>query len=125
MALQFNSIHRKNPLTKTEKWYAIARLTGKRSTKDLSKDVADTSSLSAGDVLNVISNFTDQIPKWLMEGNSVKLDGLGTFRLSISSDGVATKDEVTANLIKEVRIIFEPDAQIKERIARTQINPVK
>lgn len=125
MALQFNAILRKNPLTKTEKWYASSRLTGKRSTKDLSKDVANESSLSPGDVQNVIVNITEQIPKWLMEGNSVKLDGFGTFRLSFSSEGVATKDEVTANLIKNVRIIFEPDGEIKERIARTKINPTK
>lgn len=125
MALLYSPIQRKKPLTEVSKWYAAPRLTGKRGTKDLSKDISSESSLSPGDVLNVISNFTDQIPKWLMEGNSVKLDGFGTFRLSFSSEGVGTKDEVTANLIKDVRIIFEPDVQIKERIAHTQINPIK
>ena len=123
MALQFNAIQRMNPITKVIKWYAVSRLTGKRGLKDLSKDLAEVSSLSAGDVQNVIVNLCEQLPKWLMQGNSVKLDGLGTFRLSFSSDGVETKEEVTANLIKDIRIIFEPDDLIKERIAKTQINP--
>jgi predicted histone-like DNA-binding protein len=123
MAFQYNPIKRLNPQTKEAKWYAASRLTGKRGLKDLSKDLAEVSSLSPGDVHNVIVNLIDQLPKWLMQGSSVKLDGFGTFRLSFSSDGVETKEEVTANLIKDIRIIFEPDDQIKERIAKTQIKP--
>lgn len=123
MALQYLSIQRMNPQTKEKKYYASPRLTGKRGLKDLSKDLAEVSSLSAGDVQNVIVNLIDQLPKWLMQGNSVKLDGFGSFRLSFSSDGVETKDDVNANLIKDIRIIFDADDQIKERIARTVVVP--
>ena len=124
MALQFNAVQRPNPLTKEKKWYAAPRLTGKRDLKAISKDLAEVSSLSAGDVNNVVTNFIDQLPKWLMEGYSVKLDGFGIFRLSFSSEGVATEAEVTANQIKEIHIIFDPDDLIKERIQNTKINPV-
>jgi len=71
----------------------------------------------------VIVNLIDELPKWLMEGDSVKLDGFGSFRLSFSSDGVATKDEVTANQITDIRIIFDADDAIKERIAKTRVVP--
>jgi len=124
MALQFNAVERPNPITKEKKWYASPKQTGKRDLKSMSKDLADVSSLSAGDVQNVIVNLVDQLPKWLMEGISVKLDGFGSFRLSFSSDGVATKDEVTANQIKDVRIIFDADDNIKDRIQKTKVNPV-
>lgn len=123
MALQFNVVERQNPITKEKKWYASPRQTGKRELRSISKDLSDVSSLSAGDVQNVIVNLIDQLPKWLMEGISVRLDGFGTFRLSFSSEGSATKEEVTANQITDVRIIFEPDVTIKERIQHTRINP--
>lgn len=123
MALQFNVIERQNPITKEKKWYATSRQTGKRDLRSISKDLSDVSSLSAGDVQNVIVNLIDQLPKWLMEGISVRLDGFGSFRLSFSSDGAASKEEVTANLITDVRIIFEADNNIKERIQHTRINP--
>jgi len=123
MALQFNVVERPNPLTKEKKWYASPKLTGKRTLKDLSKDLAGVSSLSAGDVLNVITNMVSELPKWLMEGDSVKLDGFGSFRLSFSSDGAATKEEVTAGSITDIRVIFEPDDAIKELIQKTKINP--
>jgi predicted histone-like DNA-binding protein len=124
MALQFNSVERPNPQTKEKKWYASPKLTGKRDLKNLSKDLSEVSSLSAGDVQNVIINLIDQLPKWLMEGNSVKLDGLGTFRLSFSSTGATAKEEVTAASIKDIYVLFEPDEEIKERVRKTKVVPV-
>ena len=124
MALQFNVIERPNPQTKEKKWYASPKLTGKRDLKSLSKDLSEVSSLSAGDVQNVIVNMIDQLPKWLMEGNSVKLDGFGSFRLSFSSSGEQLKENVTADCIKDIHILFDPDVAIKERINRTKINPM-
>ena len=125
MSLQFNVVEKTNPITKEKKWYATSRLTGKRDLKNLSKDLAEVSSLSAGDVQNVIVNLVDQLPKWLMEGDSVKLDGFGTFRLSFSSEGEAVKEDVTADSIKDIYILFEPDVAIKDRVSKTKVNPIE
>ena len=122
MALQFNVIEKVNPLTREKKWYATPRLTGSRDLKNLSKDLSEVSSLSAGDVQNVIVNLIDQLPKWLMEGYSVKLDGFGSFRLSFSSEGEAVKEDISADSIKEIYILFVPDVAIKERINKTKIH---
>ena len=124
MALQFNVIEKVNPLTREKKWYAAPRLTGSRDLKNFSKDLSEVSSLSAGDVQNVIVNLIDQLPKWLMEGYSVKLDGFGSFRLSFSSEGAAVKDDVSADSIKEIYILFVPDVAIKERINKTKIHSI-
>ena len=124
MALQFNVIEKANPQTKEKKWYATPRLTGNRDLKNLSKDLSEVSSLSAGDVQNVIVNLIDQLPKWLMEGDSVKLDGFGTFRLSFSSAGEAVKEAITADSIKDIYILFEPDVAIKERVSKTKVHPM-
>ena len=122
MALQFNVIEKVNPLTREKKWYAAPRLTGSRDLKNLSKDLSEVSSLSAGDVQNVIVNLIDQLPKWLMEGYSVKLDGFGSFRLSFSSEGEIVKDDVSADSIKDIYILFVPDVAIKERINKTKVH---
>ena len=57
-----------------------------------------------------------------MEGNSVKLDGFGSFRLSFSSEGDAVKDNISADSIKDIYIIFVPDVAIKERINKTKVH---
>jgi predicted histone-like DNA-binding protein len=124
MALQFNVVERPNPQTNERKWYASPKLTGKRTLKELSKDLSEVSSLSSGDVQNVIANLIEQLPKWLMEGDSVKLDGFGTFRLSFSSKGETSKEQVTANSITDIYILFEPDDEIKARVRKTKANPI-
>ena len=124
MALHFNVIERPNPLTKEKKWYASPRLTGSRDLKSLSKDLSEVSSLSAGDVYNVIVNLIDLLPKWLMEGNSVKLDGFGSFRLSFTSTGEVLKEDVNANSIKDIHVIFEADVAIKDRVNKTKVHPM-
>lgn len=123
MALQFNVVERQNPQTKEKKWYASTKLTGTHNLQDLSKEITQVSSLSAGDVYNVIVNLCDVLPKLLMDGNSVKMDGLGSFRLSFSSEGSANKADVTASSIKDIYILFEPDNAIKERVQKTKVNP--
>jgi predicted histone-like DNA-binding protein len=123
MALRYNPIKRKNPQKEEYKWYAGPKLTGSRDLKQLSQDISELSSLSPGDVLNVIANLITMLPKWLKEGDSIKLDGFGSFRLSFSSDGVATKEEVTASLIKDIRILFDADDNLKRDIAKTKILP--
>jgi predicted histone-like DNA-binding protein len=124
MALHFNVIERPNPQTKEKKWYASPRLTGNRDLKNLSKDLSEVSSLSAGDVYNVIVNLIDLLPKWLMEGNSVKLDGFGSFRLSFTSTGEVLKEDVNANSIKDIHVIFEADVAIKDRVNKTKVHPM-
>jgi len=123
MALQFNVVERQKPQTKEKKWYASTKLTGTHNLQDLSKEISQVSSLSAGDVYNVIVNLCDVLPKLLMDGNSLKMDGFGSFRLSFSSEGSANKEDVTAGSIKDIYILFEPDNAIKERVQKTKVNP--
>ena len=123
MALQFNVVEKYNPQTKDKKWYASPKQTGKHDLQDLSKEISQMSSLSQGDVYNTIMNLCEVLPKLLMEGNSVKLEGFGTFRLSFSSEGSVNKDDITANSIKDVYILFNPDEAIKEKVSHTKINP--
>jgi predicted histone-like DNA-binding protein len=72
------------------------------------------SSLSRGDVSNVIENIIDVISKYLMMGKSVNLGELGTFRISFSSEGVDSKDEFTVAKISGVRIVFIPSTELRK-----------
>ena len=48
-----------------------------------------------------------------MEGNKIKLDGLGTFYLSVSTEGVIDEKDFSANNVKAIHVRFLPD-QSKE-----------
>ena len=64
-------------------------------------------------VKGVIERFVMCFEELLLEGNKIKLDGLGTFYLSVSTEGALNEEQFTANNVKAIRIKFIGD-QSKE-----------
>ena len=61
------------------------------------------------------------IKAWATEGHSVALPGLGTMRFGLRAKSVESVNDVKANLITSRRIIFTPDTDLKEELAKTDI----
>ena len=66
------------------------------TTAQMAKEVAEYSSLTAGDVKNTIDNLITVMRKHLVASEVVELDGIGTFRIRLRSqgNGAETPDEV-------------------------------
>ena len=60
--------------------------------KDIAKEIEGRSALSLGDVQSVLSNLVEVLPVFLKLGQSVNLEGFGSFRISVSSEGTATAE---------------------------------
>lgn len=73
-------------------------LVGNVSTDQIAHEIAAYSSLSSGDVKNTIDNLVTVMTQHLQASQSVTLDGLGTFRITMHSSGkgVPTAEEVSA-----------------------------
>ena len=83
---------KKNPQKRTEeKFYANPVNLGKKTLRDIAHDIAGRSSLTRGDIENVLSNFMDCLPHYLRDGFSVQLGEFGTMRLTLSSEGLQRK----------------------------------
>ena len=61
------------------------------------------------------------IKAWATEGHSVALPGLGTMRFGLRAKSVEKVDEVKAGLISSRRIIFTPNSDLKEELAKTAV----
>ena len=57
------------------------------TTAQMAKEVAEYSSLTAGDVKNTIDNLITVMHKHLASSEVVELDGIGTFRIRLKSQG--------------------------------------
>jgi nucleoid DNA-binding protein len=56
------------------------------------------------------------MPMFLKLGQSIKLEGFGSFRLSVTSEGTATADELNAHHIKGAKLIFLPSVELKRSL---------
>lgn len=70
--------------------YYVRQKSGTVRVMDINK-LADAieanSSLTAGDVKHAIEAFVEQLRLSLTQGDKVKVDGLGTFHITLSSEG--------------------------------------
>ena len=61
------------------------------------------------------------IKAWATEGHSVALPGLGTMRFGLRAKSVDDVNDVKSSLITSRRIIFTPDVDLKDELARTAV----
>jgi predicted histone-like DNA-binding protein len=125
--MKFKIIERKNPQDRQArgKYYAIAINSGQFTIKSVAKEISGRSSLTRGDIENVLTNFLDELPTFLKIGMSVKLGDFGTLRLSLSSEGAETEQEFKTEMIKGAKIIFTPSAELKESLKDIKYEVVK
>jgi len=120
-------ISKSNPqdTTAVNKFYAQAVATGKTDLERLAYLVSNQSTVREGDCYAVILSLVHNIIDELKQGRIVKLDKLGSFQIGVSSEGVASIEEVGSNLVKDVRVNFRPDKRLKDGINMTTVSFTK
>ena len=111
--MKIRLVPKKNPQKREEvKFYANPVNLGHKSLDDIARDIAGRSSLTRGDVSNVLYNFIDCLPHYLRDGFSIQLGEFGTMRLTLSSEGALTEKTFKTETIKP-RITFTPGVELK------------
>lgn len=107
------------------KFYASPHYSGEIDLFGISKKLSSRSTVTRGDVAAVLSGFVDLIAEELKEGKIVKLGNLGTFRISISSKGEDTIEEVSSASIKSSKVLFRPAGVFKDNLSGLSFEKVK
>ena len=98
----------------TKKWYPVlVTVNDPVETQELAERVARESSMSPGDVHNVIRTMVPIMTDYLRDGRPVHLEGFGWFRFTCQATGtgVDTEEEVNAQQITGVRVQFTPERE--------------
>ena len=124
--MKIKLVKRSKPGAKDDagKFYANPVNVGKKTMHDIAKDIAGRSSLTRGDIENVLFNFIDQLPSYLRDGFSVQLGEFGTMRLTLSSEGAATVKAFKTEMIKP-RVTFTPGVELKAALRENSYETVK
>jgi predicted histone-like DNA-binding protein len=110
MALFFKRVQRGNPSNPTapKKWYPILKSVGMVKEKEVTQLLADETTLNPKEAEMSIYQLLKVIIRLLLEGHSVQLDDLRSFRLTARREGSDTEREVNATKIKSVHVHFIP-----------------
>ena len=109
----------------TPKAYAKNQVSEIWSLEKFAKHISDHNGVySRGTVKGVISDMCECLVEQLLNGNKIQLGELGTFGISISSEGTESIEKFTSKNIKAVNILFSPGADFENLIGRAEFNPV-
>lgn len=120
MSIKFTLVQRVNPQKRTEgamKWYAVpsteTAMTGKALTRAATANTS-TAPIEMEAAMEHLANF---IPQQILQGHTVKVPGLGSFRMSFRSEGTSDIAEfLPSQMIKEPRILFTPDKELRTKV---------
>jgi len=120
MSIKFHAVQRKDPRDRTLPGKYYAELTNRYEItfEQLLGEITDMSTVSVGDTYNVMQTLIHLIKKHLLEGRTVKLGDLGSFYLTVNSNGKDTADEVDAKGIVQANIRYRPSMKLKEVLNR-------
>ena len=79
-------------------WHPAVVLSGTCNLAQLARECAEMSSLSTGDVKNTVDNLIIAVNRHLLSGESVSLDGLGSFTPALRSVGMGYEEEADVNV---------------------------
>ena len=89
--------------------------------KKVIKEAALRSGVSQGVMQACWDAAGDVIKAWATEGHSVALPGLGTMRFGLRAKSVEKLEDVKSSLISTRRIVFTPDADLKDELKATAV----
>ena len=125
MAIKVKAVERNVSFDKnSEKWAYVlqADLYNKLSQSKVIQEAALRSGIAKGAINAAWDAIGEVIKAWATEGHSVAVPGLGTMRFGLRSKSIADVNKVGSDLITTRRVIFTPNVEIKDELARTSIN---
>ena len=125
MSIKVKAVERNVSFDKSkEKWAYVmqAELYSKLSQSKVINEAAMRSGISKGSINAAWDAIGEVIKAWATEGHAVAIPGLGTMRFGLRATSVGDVNKVASSLITTRRVIFTPNTDIKDELARTSIS---
>lgn len=124
MAINYSIAKMVNPLDRESgeyKFYAKAQANGSVGINELAEEIAYATTLTDGDVLNVIRALVKRINLHIANGQIVKLENLGSFQAQLRSDEAAAEDLFKPTMIRKVTLQFRPGIGLKGQLNKNNL----
>lgn len=128
MAIKVKAIERRLKFEKGEdapfeyRYVMQADLYNKLSQTKVIQEASLRSGIPKGSINAAWDAIGEVIKAWATEGHAVAVPGLGSMRFGLRSTSVADVNKVGTGLITSRRVIFTPNVEIKNELAKTSIS---
>jgi predicted histone-like DNA-binding protein len=112
--MKYRVKQKRNGINNKQLYYAESVWSGLVGTREIAEQIARRSSLTPGDVRAALYALAEVMESYLHAGYSVKLDELGVFRLSATSEGYEQPDDCTPHRVRAARLCFRADPHLKK-----------
>ena len=99
-----------------KKFYASVKLDGDMTLAGLTKSIEKISTVSGADIRAVLYALIDVMTVSMADGKIIRLGEMGSLRVSLSSHGEDTKEDVKSAIIKLAKVLFTPGKEIKNML---------
>lgn len=97
--------------------YAKVVSDGKVTTDELADEIADICSFSPGDVKGVIRALSDRLAFHLKYGETVDLDGIGNFSVTLKTPkDITNPKQIRAESISFNNVVYRSSPQLKQQL---------
>lgn len=126
MPIRYKTVKLKNSLdpAKPDMYIAVAKSSGELSLDQLSKLIANATTMSRSDIYGVLIALCDILPYELLEGKIVRLGNLGSFMLKLKSETANTPEEITFRKVKKLKLHFVPSKELKEELTKFELQKI-
>lgn len=116
--MYYQLVERTNPLDREgeKKLYATPRYVGCVTAAKLARQIATQTTLTIGDMSNVLRTFLDLLPMYLLMGTSIELENIGRIRLTFSSEGISDPKAFNTKMMRQLRVVFVSAPDLRKRI---------
>lgn len=110
MSVRYKKVQNKIKDSKTYgKWYGRSVTLGSVSTEDLAEELSHATTVTRADIMAVLIELAVAMKRHLLNSQAVQLDGIGSFRVGISSTPADKKEDFKANKITNYHIVYTPE----------------
>ena len=118
--MNYRSLFRTNPQDKKDpgKYYPYPVYEKTIGLDDFVKEISHATSLTPTDVRAAITEIVEIFHRYLVRGHKVKLNGVGTFKVSFKGDGADKSEDLTVSNIDRstIKVTFVADAPLNQEM---------
>ncbi len=94
-------------------WYARAKTLDTVTLNEIAQRIQDNTTAKKADALAVLTEMVEVVRDYLQKSYRVKIDGLGSFKMSLKTSPAPTAKEFSASKnIKSMRALFQEDVTV-------------